>query len=104
MLTQQTITRLRDMRLEAMASEYERQQSLTDTLTMSFEDRFAMLVDKLWLTKENQALERRLKTARLKITAAIEDIDWRHRRGLDRSVIDSLATSEWGLFRIFCNF
>jgi DNA replication protein DnaC len=64
--------------------------------TLSFEERLAWLVDRHWIWRENQALTRRLKNARLKDRqAALEDIDFRHPRGLDRAQVRSLSTCDW---------
>ena len=51
-----------------------------------------MLVDQQWNWRENQALDRRMKAAKLRGNACIEDIDFRASRGLDKSVIRALAT------------
>ena len=48
-----------------------------------------------WIWKENRALTTRLQYARLKQTACLEDIDFRHPRGLKRAVIEHLASCEW---------
>ena len=95
MLTDQTLTKLQDMKLQGMVSGYERLQSDPAAAEMSFEERFAMLVDSEWVHQQNSALQRRLNYARLKQQASIENIDWRADRGLQRSVIDQLATCEW---------
>jgi DNA replication protein DnaC len=67
----------------------------TATSSLTFEERFAMLVDQQWLWKENRALARRLPAARLKEKGVVEDIDYQHPRGLDRKLLRTLATSEW---------
>src|SRR5262249_20397077 len=59
------------------------------------EERFGLLVDHQWLDRQNRALERRLKVARFGQQAALEDIDYKHPRGLDRSLVASLSSSEW---------
>ncbi|MGA2736449.1 MAG: hypothetical protein ABSG65_03250 [Bryobacteraceae bacterium] len=46
-----------------------------------------MLVDQKWNWRENQALERRLKNAKLRTDACVEEIDYRGARGLDKSLI-----------------
>ena len=51
-----------------------------------------MLVDAEWDFREERALKRRLRTAKIKQQACVEDIDYRHPRGLDRSVMRSLAS------------
>jgi len=96
MLTQQTLEKLYTMKLNGMAEAFRQQQEDTDIANLSFEERFGLLVDQQWTWKENRALSRRLAQARFKLSAAVEDIDFRHSRGLDRKLIRSLtADSRW---------
>lgn len=95
MLTKPTLERLRAMRLRGMADAFARQMEDPSITQLSFEERFGLLVDHQWLDRENRALERRLKLARFGQQAALEDIDYRHPRGLDRSLVAGLSTSEW---------
>lgn len=95
MLTEQTFTKLRDMKLTGMAMAYERMQADPGSAELSFEERFAMLVDSEYLDQQNRALTRRLHYAKLKQDASIEAINWRVPRGIDRAVIDQLSTCEW---------
>jgi DNA replication protein DnaC len=95
MLNQPTIEKLHTMKLYGMADAFRSQLETTETHPLSFEERFALLVDQQWLWKENRSLERRLKSARLKQHAVIEDVDYQHPRGLDRKLLRTLASSEW---------
>jgi len=96
MLTQQTLEKLYTMKLNGMAEAFQQQLEDADIAQLSFEERFGLLVDQQWIWKENRALARRLAQARFKISAAVEDIDFRHQRGLDRKLIRSLtAESRW---------
>ena len=95
MLTDQTLTKLSDMKLNGMASAYEQQRRDASITELDFDERFGMLVDHEWLDQQNRALTRRLKYAGLKQNASLEDIDWRADRGLKRSVIDQLSSSQW---------
>jgi DNA replication protein DnaC len=83
------------MKLHGMADAFRLQLDAPNLSPLSFEERFAMLVDQQWLWKENRALARRLTSAKLKERGTIEDIDYQHPRGLDRKLMRSLATSEW---------
>src|SRR5450631_4154595 len=58
---------------------------------LSFLDRLGMLVDQQWSWRENQALARRLKGAKLRGNVCVEDIDYRAVRAVDKSVIGSLT-------------
>jgi DNA replication protein DnaC len=95
MLNQPTLEKLQTMKLHGMADAFRAQLETTDTSQLSFEERFAMLVDQQWLWKENRALARRLRLAKLRERGVIEDIDYQHPRGLDRKLIRTLASSEW---------
>lgn len=95
MLNQPTIEKLHALKLHGMADAFRAQLETTDMSQLSFEERFAMVVDQQWLWKENRALARRLRSAKLKERAVIEDIDYQHPRGLDRKLIRTLSSSEW---------
>jgi DNA replication protein DnaC len=96
MFTQQTIEKLYVMRMRGMADAFTQQQEDPQTTQLSFEERFALLVDRQWSWRQNRALERRLRDARLQGPACIEDIDFRATRGLDKQVVRSLTLdSDW---------
>jgi len=90
------------MKLNGMAGAYEEQLQQSQMGELSFEDRFTLLVERQWIWKENWALTRRLKYAGLKLDACIEDIDYRHPRGLKRSTIEQLAACEWVKYHRNC--
>ena len=91
----QTIEKLSQMKLHTMATAFQEQLEKPALSSLSFEDRFAMIVDREWSAREDRKLTRRLKAARLKIQATVEDIDYQHQRGLDKSVIRSLSSCQW---------
>jgi DNA replication protein DnaC len=95
MLLEPTVNKMQAMKLTGMVEALEEQRKTADTAGWSFEDRLAMLVDRQWLWKENRALRTRLKFAKLRQPACMEDIDYRHHRGLQRTVIDQLAACDW---------
>ena len=96
MLTQPTIDKLKELRLDAMASAWVDQQKTPDVGKLAFDERLGMLVDAEWLSRENKRMERSLKEAKLRISqACIEDIDYAARRELDKAVIRQLATCRW---------
>lgn len=95
MLTQQTLDKLHTMKLHGLADAFRVQLETTEASQLSFEERFALLVDQQWLWKENRALERRLRAAHLKERGVIEDVDYQHPRGLDRKLVRTLSSSEW---------
>ena len=95
MLNQPTIEKLHTMKLHGMADAFRAQLEIADASQLSFEERFAMLVDQQWLWRENRALARRLQSAKLKERGVIEDIDYQHPPGLDRKLLRTLPASEW---------
>jgi DNA replication protein DnaC len=95
MLIKPTLERLRAMGLSGLAESFSQQMEDPRMSSLSFEERFSMMVDHQWLARQNKALERRLKNARLKLQACVEDIDYSRSRGLDRALIRSLSSSEW---------
>jgi DNA replication protein DnaC len=95
MLNEPTVTKLLAMKLNGVVEALEEQRKSAQTASLSFEERLALLVERQWLWKENRAMAVRLKFARLRQPACVEDIDYRHPRGLQRSVIEHLAGSDW---------
>ncbi len=95
MLNEQTLVKLCDMKLNGMADAFREQLQQPDIHELSFEDRFALLVDRHWAWKEDRRMKRLLSNAKLKVDACIEDIDYRTPRGIDKSVVLRLAGCEW---------
>ena len=95
MLNHQTMEKLLALRLDGMAQALEEQRRQADISQLDFEERFALLVERQWLWRENRALAARLHHAQLKVAACLEDIDYRHPRGLKRAQIEQLRASQW---------
>ena len=92
MLVLQTLDKLSSVGLGAMAAALREQlENPAQYLELSFEDRLGLLVDREVDWRENRRLATRLKAARLRHTATVEDIDFHAPRGLDRGMILSLA-------------
>ena len=96
MLTQQTITHLRALRLDGMARAFEEQLGQPVAHGLGFEERFGLIVDREIAWRDTRRLERLLKHARLKHPGAcIEDLNTDASRGLDAGLIASLAAGDW---------
>jgi DNA replication protein DnaC len=96
MLIQQTLTRLRGLKLDGMARAFEEQLAQPASHALSFEERFGLLVDREVAWRDTRRLERLLKQARLKYPGAcIEDLDTRAARGLDQRLLAALASCDW---------
>lgn len=95
MLTIPTLEKLRELRLDGMARAFEEQMASSEFKDLSFEERIGLLVDRELTARNNRRLRTRLKKARLRQAACVEDIDYQHPRGLDKSLMKSLATCQW---------
>lgn len=96
MLTEHTLTQLRALRLDGMLHALQDAALDTAAAALPFDERLSMLVQREVDWRDDKRIARLLKAARLKVsTACIEDIDWRGSRGLDRSLIASLAAGDW---------
>ena len=95
MLIHPTIERLRALGLTAMADAFIELQNSPDAGELSREDWLGLLVDREATSRENKRLTRRLRQARLRQSAVVEDVDFRAHRGLDRALFLKLASCEW---------
>ena len=95
MLTHPTLDKLQALKFTGMASALAEQSKMPDIEELAFEERLGLLVDRELTERENRRLTSRLRRAKLKHNAALEDIDYRHPRGLDKSLIQSLAACRW---------
>ena len=96
MLREPTMEKLQTMRLGVMAAAWSEQQRSADVIALSFDERFAMIVDAEWMARENKRLDRALKEAKLRIAeASVEGIDYPPRRELDKASVRHLGTCSW---------
>lgn len=91
----QSIEKLRTLRLTGMARALEQQLSQTNIGRLSFDERLGMLIDREEIERHNAALAQRLRLARLRQAVCLEDVDYRTPRGLDRSLMRTLANGKW---------
>jgi DNA replication protein DnaC len=78
-----------------MAKALAEQAQTPEILNLTFEDRLGLLVDREVAERHNRQTSGRLRRARLKQTAVAEDIDYRHPRGLDRTLLWRLLAGDW---------
>lgn len=95
MLIHPTIDKLNSMRLTGMAKALRAQMENPEIHNLPFEDRLALIVDMECLERESRQLTAKLKNAKLRQNAALEDLDTRPGRGIDRALLASLATCSW---------
>lgn len=95
MLKHPTLDKLESLRLFGMAKGLREQLGRTDGASLTFEERLGLLVDREMTERDNTRLASRLKRAKLRHTATVEDIDYRSPRGLDKSTVLALANCQW---------
>lgn len=95
MLTHPTINKLETLRLAGMVKALREQWQTPDINELVFEERLGLLVDREASIRETRRMQTRLRKARLRQNASLEDIDFHQPRGLDRSLIAKLAACQW---------
>ena len=96
MLTENTVSKLQEMKLTAMARAFNEQLTDTAISDLSFEDRFGLLVDQEWTSRKNNHLKRLIKRAKFSEPGAcIENIGYHSDRNLDKTQIARLASCNY---------
>ncbi|MBI3264555.1 MAG: ATP-binding protein [Acidobacteria bacterium] len=91
MLIEQTLEKMNVMKLTGMTEALRQQLGSAQHTKLGFDERLGLLVDAEWLAREQKRLTTRLHAAKLRYPASLEDVDFKHPRGLDRQVVLSLA-------------
>src|ERR1700716_3195203 len=95
MLLTQTADSPEALALFGMVLGLREQLESNQYLSLSFDERLGLLVDREAETRDSRRLALRLKAAKLRQEATVEDLDFRAPRGLDRAVVLSLAQAGW---------
>jgi len=95
MLTHPTLEKLCALKLQGMAQALREQLDMPEVDSLGFEERLGLLVDREMTERENRRLRTRLTKARLRQNASIQDIDYQHPRGLDKTLIHKLQNCGW---------
>lgn len=95
MLTHPIVEKLQEMKFYGMRKAFEEQLQMADLDKLTFEQRFGLLVDREQTEREDRRLKTRLRKAKLRHQASIEDIDFKQPRGLDKQLILSLSSCQW---------
>jgi len=95
LLTHPTLDQLHQLGLAGMASAFAELQAAPQTVEMTHAEWLALLLDRELTERRDRRLKARLRYARLRHHATIEDVDYRAPRGLDRSLFQKLAAGDW---------
>lgn len=95
MLLHPTLEKLTSLRFTGMATALQEQMNMESINDLGFEERLGLLLDREQTSRENARMQGRMRKAKLRQNGSIEDIDFRHPRGLDKSLILRLADCQW---------
>ena len=95
MLNHPTLEKLQTLRLPGMLKALNEQQQIPEIDSLGFEERLGLLIDREVTERENRRLGTRLKKAKLRHSCCVEDLDFKTSRGLDKTLILSLAACTW---------
>ena len=95
MLVNPILDKLQTLRFFGMLAAFEEQNQMPDIDQLGFDERFGLLVDREMTERENRRFKTRLGKAKLRQQACVEDVDFRHPRGLDKSLFMQLAACQW---------
>ena len=95
MLIHPTLEILQSLRLRGMVKALQEQLQMPEIDALSFEERLGLLLEREVTERESTRLRSRLKQAKLRENAAIEDLDVRAQRGLDKTLMTRLAACQW---------
>jgi DNA replication protein DnaC len=95
MLLHPTLEKLNTLRFTGMAAALDEQMQMNSLDDLGFEERLGILLDREMAVRQTRRMNTRLRKARLRQDGCIEDIDFRHPRGLDKSLVMRMAGCEW---------
>jgi DNA replication protein DnaC len=95
MLNHPTLDKLLALRHTGMAKAFSEQMALPESQALSFAERLGLLVDREMTMRSARRLTTRLRQAKLRLNASLEDLDDRHPRGLDKALMLRLASCQW---------
>lgn len=86
MLTHPTLDLLHQLRLDGMAKAFSEIEASSEATALTHPEWLALLLDREVSYRRDRRLLARLRYARLRHQAAVEDVDYRAARGLDRAL------------------
>ena len=95
MLLHPTLEKLTTLRFTGMIAALDEQMQMNSLDDLSFEERLGILLDREIAVRQSRIMNTRLRKAKLRQESCIEDIDFRHPRGMDKSLVMRLAGCEW---------
>src|SRR6188768_2194431 len=94
-LTHPILDQLAKLGLTGMAQAFAELEASGESTTLTHADWLGLLVDREMTHRRDKRLAARLRYARLRHNAVVEDVDYRAPRGLDRTLFHKLAGGKW---------
>lgn len=95
MIDDETTRKMHQMKLHVMSQAFRDLMQEAPSDQLSFAEKVGMMVEREWAARENRRLGRLLRSAKLSVTASLEEVICEPERGLDKSVIRSFAQCKW---------
>ena len=95
MLNNPTVDKLLELKLTGMVKALKQQADMPELAKLSFDERLGLLVDAEYSERESSKLVQRLKVAKLRHSACVEDLDFKESNGLDRRTVAQLSACTW---------
>jgi DNA replication protein DnaC len=96
MLSNNTISKLREMRLGVMAEAFQQQLEMNGHTDLSLEERFGLMVDAEWTSRKNNRMKELIRKANYAIPGAcLEDIEYHSDRQLNKALITRLGNCDY---------
>ena len=95
MLSNPTMEHLKDLRLSGMLEAYTRQMELPEDASLTFEERFSLIVDYEWARRQTNRINRLIKKAAFRQEALPEDILTTEKRKYNKTMLHTILTTDW---------
>ena len=95
MLTHPTLDQMHQLGLAGMARAFTELEANPQSADLAHAEWLALLLDREATERYDRRLRARLRYARLRHQAAVEDVDYRAARGLDRALFQALTAGRW---------
>lgn len=95
MLTHPTLDQLRELGLEGMLKAFPEIEACTEHAELSRLEWLGLLLDREITHRRDKRLTARLRYARLRHQACLEDVDYHTPRTLDKSLLLKLSNTSW---------
>lgn len=86
---------LTELKCNGMKAALQEQMQHAQIDSLSFDERLQLLLERELTHRNNRRLQQKLKHAKLKQSASIENVDFKTARGLDKALFLSLTSCQW---------